>query len=147
VIQQFVPSMIRRNVIPPENLALIRHGMYLGAHDGFTGTSYEAFDPRIAIAGKTGTAEVLNKAPHAWWTGFAPYNNPKIAVTVLVPHANAEGAEFAAPIAHKIIEDYFHLKPLRNLLNANGAENTDGSNGGWLDDVQQQLVGGGAGSQ
>jgi hypothetical protein len=66
---------------------------------------------------------------------------------VLVPNADAEGAEYAAPIAHKIFEDYFHLKPLRNLLNESAGLNTDGSNGQWLSDVLQQLVGSSGGSQ
>jgi penicillin-binding protein 2 len=147
VVQGFAPTIIRRNFLPASTVSLIRHGMYLGTHSGLTGTSYAAYDPRFTTAGKTGTAEVLGQAPHAWWTGFAPYNNPQIAVTVLVPHANAEGAELAAPIAHKIFEDYFGLSPYRNPYNIDGPPGHDGTHGQWLDDVLQQLVGGGGGSQ
>jgi penicillin-binding protein 2 len=130
VIQPFVPSVIRRNFISSYNLALIQQGMHesvtlpLAAH----GTSFNVTDPRIDAAGKTGTAQ-NPKAPHAWWIGYAPYNNPRVAIAVVVPYANSEGAYTAAPIAHKALEDYFHLQPTK----AN-----------WLDDVTQQLVGGGA---
>jgi cell division protein FtsI/penicillin-binding protein 2 len=146
-IQAFAPSIIRRNFLPASTIALIRHGMLLGTQTGSTGTSYAAYDPRFQAAGKTGTAEVFGQAPHAWWTGFAPYDNPQIAVTVLVPHANAEGAEYAAPIAHKIFEDYFGDSPYRNPYNLYAeTPGHDGSNGQWLQDVQKALVGGG-GSQ
>jgi hypothetical protein len=48
---------------------------------------------------------------------------------VLVPNANAEGAYVAAPIAHKVLEDYFHLPSLKP---------------NWVQDVHQTLVPGGA---
>ncbi len=132
-LQPFVPQIIRRNFVDPGNISLIQQGMHLGvsATQPWFGTSWLVHDPRIDAAGKTGTAEDPHGAPDAWWTGYAPYNNPKIAVTVLVPNAAAEGAYYAAPIAHKIMEDYFHLKPF--LPDKPGDAN-------WLDDVTQQEV-------
>ncbi len=116
VIQPFVPSIIRKGFIDPYNLSLIQTGMHLSVSlPGIQGTSFAVRDPRIDAAGKTGTAEAylpgLIPSPHAWWVGYAPYRNPKIAVVVMVPNADSEGAYVAAPIAHKIFEDYFHLKP------------------------------------
>jgi penicillin-binding protein 2 len=139
-VQPFVPSIQRQNFMSSSTVSLIQQGM----HDSvqlpvWQGTSYLAQDARIDAAGKTGTAEdpTGNGTPDAWWLGYAPFNHPKIAVTVFVPHANAEGAYVAAPIAHKIFEDYFHLKP--KLPDKPGDAN-------WLDDVSQTTVGGG-GSQ
>ncbi|HLJ66601.1 MAG TPA: penicillin-binding protein 2 [Chloroflexota bacterium] len=136
VIQPFVPTVIRNNFIDPGNLALVQEGMHNSVQPPLAGTSFNVIDPRINAAGKTGTAETRlpNGAPttDAWWIGYAPYENPRVAISVLVPDANAEGAYVAAPIAHKALEDYFHLKPTK----AN-----------WLDDVSQTLVGGGAGGQ
>jgi penicillin-binding protein 2 len=140
-ILPFIPSILRRNFMSPGTVSLIQAGMHDSVQlPAWEGTSYLVQDPRIDAAGKTGTAEdpTGNGTPDAWWVGYAPFNNPKIAVTVLVPHANAEGAYIAAPIAHKIFEDYFHLKPKMPDLPP-----TDTN---WLDDVSQQLVGGG-GSQ
>jgi penicillin-binding protein 2 len=130
VLQPFVPSIIRRNFVDPANISLIQQGMHLGVDSNkpWYGTSWLVHDPRIDAAGKTGTAEDPHGTPDAWWTGYAPYNNPQIAVTVLVPNAGAEGSYFAAPIAHKILEDYFHVKPtLPDMPNDTH----------WLDDVQQ----------
>ncbi len=112
VIQPFVPSIVRRNVISPENLALIQQGMHESVTPLPIGTSFNVVDPRIDAAGKTGTAEDIG-GPDAWWVGYAPFKNPQVAVCVLVPHADSEGAYAAAPIAHKVLEDYFHLPPLK----------------------------------
>ena len=61
----------------------------------------------MSIAGKTGTAETgatgLNTA---WFIAFAPADNPKIAVAVVVEHTPLFGGQVAAPIAAKVIEAY-----------------------------------------
>ena len=58
----------------------------------------------VAIAGKTGTAQAGGgKPPHAWFTGFAPYQNPEIVVTVLVEYGG-EGSAAAVPVAHEIFQ-------------------------------------------
>jgi penicillin-binding protein 2 len=141
IIQPFIPSILRQNFLSPSTVSLIQQGMHDSVQlPNWEGTSYLAQDPRIDAAGKTGTAEDTtgDGTPDAWWVGYAPFNHPKIAITVLVPHANAEGAYVSAPIGHKIFEDYFHLKP---FLPDKPPTDTN-----WLDDVTQQTVGGG-GSQ
>jgi penicillin-binding protein 2 len=130
IVQPFVPTIIRRGFIAPDNFALIQEGMHESVDlPGYLGTSYNVRDPRIDAAGKTGTAEDHlpdgTSAPDAWWVGYAPFHHPKIAVIVMVPGADAEGAYVAAPIAHKIFEDYFHLPP---------------SKPNWVDDVQRTLL-------
>lgn len=115
-IEPFVPTILRRNFISQDNLSLIQEGMHESVDlPGFEGTSYEVRDPRIDAAGKTGTAEAVG-GPDAWWVGYAPFNNPKVAVVVLIPHADSEGATASAPIAHKIFEDYFHLPAKKNWV-------------------------------
>lgn len=124
-ILPFVPQIIRRGFVDPGNLALVQEGMHESVTlPGWQGTSYYVKDPRIDAAGKTGTSEAPGGA-NAWWIGYAPFNNPKIAVAVIVPNASSEGAYTAAPIAHKIFEDYFHLKPTKP---------------NWLIDVSRQLT-------
>jgi penicillin-binding protein 2 len=124
-IVPFVPQIIRRGFIDPGNLALVQEGMHESVTlPGWDGTSYYVKDPRIDAAGKTGTAEAPGGA-NAWWVGYAPFNNPRVAVAVVVPSASSEGAYLAAPIAHKVFEDYFHKAPTKP---------------DWLVDVSRQLT-------
>jgi cell division protein FtsI/penicillin-binding protein 2 len=60
----------------------------------------------VEVAGKTGTAQVDEGAPHSWFVGFAPYNaqaDHRIAFAVVVEHGGY-GSQFAAPIARQIVE-------------------------------------------
>jgi peptidoglycan glycosyltransferase len=75
-----------------------------------SGTGKAAQISGIDVAGKTGTAQhAVGKAPHAWFTGFAPSNDPKIAVAVVVEDGGdagneAAGGRVAAPIAKAVME-------------------------------------------
>ena len=72
------------------------------------GTAYRLSSNRYQAAGKTGSAEFNSgKAPHAWFVGFAPSDNPKIAVSVIVEGAGT-GSDYAVPIAKKIMDTYFN---------------------------------------
>jgi membrane peptidoglycan carboxypeptidase len=63
--------------------------------------------PDIAIAGKTGTAQVGGgKLAHSWFICYAPFDHPKIAMCVLVENTGS-GARFAGPIARKLVHYYF----------------------------------------
>lgn len=59
-------------------------------------------------AGKTGSAEYKqgSNESHAWFTGFAPYDDPKICVTVIIEGAGS-GGEYAVPAARKVFDAYF----------------------------------------
>jgi penicillin-binding protein 2 len=74
------------------------------------GTAYSAFKgSKVVVAGKTGTAEVLKEGePHSWFAGYAPADNPKIALVVIAEHGG-EGSTTAAPIFREIVEKYFAL--------------------------------------
>jgi cell division protein FtsW (lipid II flippase) len=68
-----------------------------------TGTGRSLGSLPVAMAGKTGTAEVDGAAAHSWFTGFAPYGGRRrIAIAVLVEHAGY-GARAAAPIAGNLV--------------------------------------------
>jgi penicillin-binding protein 2 len=61
----------------------------------------------ISVGCKTGTAESqLGKKPHAWFTIFAPYEDPEIVLTVLVEEGG-QGSDIAAPIAKEVLTSYF----------------------------------------
>lgn len=69
------------------------------------GTCRTANLPDIEVAGKTGTAQNPHGRDHSAFMGFAPYDNPKIAVAVYVENAGF-GATFGVPIGSLIIEKY-----------------------------------------
>ena len=71
------------------------------AKRGMSGASYTS-------AGKTGSAEfdALKQDSHAWYTGFAPLEDPQISVTIIVESVGA-GGDYAVPIARRIFDAYF----------------------------------------
>jgi peptidoglycan glycosyltransferase len=75
-----------------------------------SGTGRAAQISGIDVAGKTGTAQhAAGSAPHAWFTGFAPSSDPKVAVAVVVEDGGnagneAAGGRVAAPIAKAVME-------------------------------------------
>ena len=100
--------------------ATVARGFW-GAVNEKKGTAYGAHDTDLAVAGKTGTAQVgklyrhadegLGWDPtrdHAWFAGYAPANDPKIAFVVLVEHGG-RGGRMAAPVAMAIVRGYFGL--------------------------------------
>ncbi|MDD4995477.1 MAG: penicillin-binding protein 2 [Patescibacteria group bacterium] len=99
------PVTINNQVANPENIQVVRAGMRYGVTEG---SSRRLSTLPVSIAGKTGTAQwSTTRDPHAWFTGFAPYNNPEIVVTVLVEEGG-EGSEVAVPIAYDIFLWYFN---------------------------------------
>ncbi|HET6392032.1 MAG TPA: penicillin-binding transpeptidase domain-containing protein [Blastococcus sp.] len=61
----------------------------------------------VEVAGKTGTAQVSDEvADHTWFMGFAPADDPQIAVAVFVANGGGTGGERSAPIARQVIEAY-----------------------------------------
>lgn len=61
----------------------------------------------VEVAGKTGTAQVAEGVnDHTWFTGFAPADDPKIAVAVFIKNGGGTGGEMSAPIAADVIEAY-----------------------------------------
>ncbi len=108
--------------IPPEYLAAVRKGMY-EVVNGERGTakSSRIVDPTLVFAGKTGTSQVRNiskaereagvisnedlpwnRRDHALFVGYAPYDAPRYAISVVVEHGGG-GSTAAAPIARDII--------------------------------------------
>lgn len=61
----------------------------------------------VKVAGKTGTAQVAEGvADHTWFTGFAPADNPKIAIAVFIKNGGGTGGEQSAPIAATVMKAY-----------------------------------------
>ena len=63
--------------------------------------------PGVQVAGKTGTAQVTGDVPdHNWFIGFAPAEDPKIAVAVFIKNGGGTGGGIAAPIAHDVMQAF-----------------------------------------
>ncbi|MDR1645781.1 MAG: penicillin-binding protein 2 [Tannerellaceae bacterium] len=73
------------------------------------GTCRRAALPDIAVCGKTGTSENPHGKDHSVFMGFAPYDNPKVAIAVLVENAGF-GATYAVPIAKLMMQKYFSIE-------------------------------------
>jgi peptidoglycan glycosyltransferase len=71
------------------------------------GSGRAARIPGVEVAGKTGTAQVSEDvADHTWFMGFAPADDPKIAVAVFVANGGGTGGERSAPIARQVMQAY-----------------------------------------
>ena len=94
--------------ISEENLDAIREGMK-GVTSEPGGTAYSTFaDFDIDIAGKTGSAQTgVEGEADGWFVGFAPYDEPEIAVVVMVEKAGSGG--YTAVVAKEIMEEYFGM--------------------------------------
>jgi len=101
-VKNMMPKVDTTQVISPEVANKIKDLMVGVVRDG-TGTA--AAIKGIEVAGKTGSAENPHGKAHAWFVGFAPADDPKIAVAVVVENAGS-GGSVAAPIARSVILKY-----------------------------------------
>jgi penicillin-binding protein 2 len=109
----------------PSTIAAVKAGMAAVVAGG---TGWRAQLPGVAVAGKTGSAQVVTHArletdkkahayqPHGWFVCFAPVDNPRIAMAVMVEHGTG-GAQSAAPIAGQILAHFFGVPPPPATLN------------------------------
>ncbi|WP_375766363.1 penicillin-binding protein 2 [Archangium gephyra] len=126
VIQQFDPQVVNKIEIPEAHRKAVVEGLFATAMVP-GGTAYRAMVQSglkdVTVAGKTGTAQVASlgavrlkthqmdffQRDHAWFAGFAPAEDPEIAVVVINEHGGHGGAD-AAPTAMAVMKKYFDLK-------------------------------------
>lgn len=104
VIKQFSPDSYKELMTQTEAealTALMKAVVESGTGTKLSGLSYTA-------AGKTGSAEYnsVKTDSHAWFTGFAPAEEPEICVTIIIEGAGS-GGDYAVPIAKRIFDEYF----------------------------------------
>ncbi len=107
--QQFDEVVENILELQQQNLDIVYQGMLL-VTSGQKGTLCTIFNNfPIQVAAKSGTAEEdKSRSSHSWFVCFAPYDDPQIAITVLLPYGEISGAP-AAVIAREIIRDYMGL--------------------------------------
>ncbi|MBC7333367.1 MAG: penicillin-binding protein 2 [Actinobacteria bacterium] len=87
----------------------IEEGLKLVTKQGTASGAFSKFPlNEISVAGKTGTAEIVGKQDYAWFVSYAPVENPKYVICVMLEEAGGGGAS-AAPVAEKIYEYIFNV--------------------------------------
>ncbi len=134
ILREYPPVELGRVHISEKNLRIIQEAL-LGVVNEPQGTGWGCALKEVKVAGKTGTAQVvrmpdnfkrgdMNRMPlrfrdHAWFVAYAPWEDPKIALSVLVEHGGF-GAAAAVPIARKVIEGYFKIENSTSTTIAEG---------------------------
>jgi penicillin-binding protein 2 len=121
-----IPGQLK--TIQPWVFQKVKEGMRMAVVEGTLKGIFEG--STISAAGKTGTAEYCDKyaqaqnrcipgswPAHAWTVGFAPYDNPEIAVVAYV-YNGTEGSTVAGPIVREVLEAYLALKQIDNANQA-----------------------------
>lgn len=111
-----------KKTVEPWVIQLTKQGLRMVVTEGTAKAQFEGME--LPTAGKTGTAEYCddvakaqnlctpgNWPAHAWYVGYAPYDDPEIAVIAFV-YNGREGSTVAAPIVRRVIEAYFELKAI-----------------------------------
>ncbi len=129
-VKEFLPELIRQVDLKPEHFRMVREGLSAVVNEP-KGTGAAARLYEVKVAGKTGTSQVVKlkdsrgavpyeHRDHALFVAFAPYDNPEVAVAVVVEHGEHGGAA-AAPVAGQILRSYFESKGVIK----GGRRNTD----------------------
>ena len=105
IVYQNEPTVISKYEISDETLAAVKDGMRRVTEDGTAKAVFEDFE--IPVGGKTGTAEVSRGSDTVLFVGFAPYDNPQIAVAVVLEHGAT--SRYAAQVARDMFEYYLGL--------------------------------------
>ncbi len=119
-VKTIEPEAVGQLAVEPQFIRLIQQGLR-AVVDWDTGTAHENLDvPGIMVSGKTGTAEFCDNYPqcldrngrvktsHAWFTSYAPSNNPEI-VTVVFVYGGGEGSAVSVPVTNEILRHYFNI--------------------------------------
>ena len=121
-VREYGSELIRTIEMKPDTINRVKRAL-ADVVQGPGGTGGAARSPQIPIAGKTGTAQVIEmkgaylkseqlsyfNRDHAWFVSYAPVEKPQIAIAVLVEHGG-HGGEAAAPMAKKVFEKFMELQ-------------------------------------
>ena len=121
-VREYGPELIRTIELKPDTLKRVRAAL-ADVVSAPHGTGAAARSEVVSIAGKTGTAQVVEmkggyvkteqlayfNRDHAWFVSYAPVENPQIAIAVLVEHGG-HGGDAAAPMAKKVFEKFIEVQ-------------------------------------
>ncbi|PIW37185.1 MAG: penicillin-binding protein 2 [Candidatus Kerfeldbacteria bacterium CG15_BIG_FIL_POST_REV_8_21_14_020_45_12] len=104
-VYQHEPKIHNNQVVSPHSISIVQQGM----REAVTyGSARSLLSLPVTSAGKTGTAQFgdPNNETHSWFTAFAPYESPELAITVLV-EGGGGGNDAALPAAREALREYF----------------------------------------
>ena len=142
ILQKNELKLIGKLPVSPSNLDIVRRGLWKVVN-GENGTARGSRLVDIDMSGKTGTSQVISRKEdetlpqedmpphlrsHAWFVAYAPSNEPRIAVAVVVEHGE-HGSGSAAPIAREMIKTYLRKPPVNTQLATQNEANNTGSGG------------------
>jgi penicillin-binding protein 2 len=109
VVREFEPPAAKKLAVDPKVIDYMQKALAEVPTKGTAAGAFSGFDfKKVAIAGKTGTAEVYGKDDTAWFASYAPANDPRLAVVVMVTQS-ATGGAVAAPAVREIWETIYGL--------------------------------------
>lgn len=143
ILLQPEPHLVRQLDYPPEAWAAVRKGLEAAVNEA-RGTGLVARLDEVRVAGKTGTSQVIRRKsdaeeaqargeseevpyrfrPHALFVAYAPAEDPRIAVAVVVEHGQ-HGGSAAGPIARAILESYFGIEKAQDAVVVHSQEGDD----------------------
>ena len=110
VAQKINPPVVRHLPVSSETLAYIRSALAGVVTQGTAAGAFGGFPlNQVCVAGKTGTAQIMGKVATSVFASFAPCNNPKLVVVVMLPDSGY-GADAAAPAVRQIWDGIFGLE-------------------------------------
>jgi len=115
IVAVYPPETAMETLIPPQAWERVARGMYRVVNDP-GGSGRAAAQPEIAVAGKTGTAQVGRPPDYedtAWFICFAPFEAPRVVLVLLLERAGSGGHQ-AAPLAGQFIRRFFRLPAPEN---------------------------------
>lgn len=114
IVSKFNPKILASNLLSKDKIETVKKGLEKVPQEG--GTAWPFFTFPIKTAGKTGTAEYGDpkNRTHAWYTAYAPADDPKIAITVLI-EGGGEGSSVAAPVVKEAFR-YYLSEDKNNLI-------------------------------
>jgi len=107
LVRNLAPTGAHKVEIAQSTLDALRAGLREAATSGTSAPTFAGYP--IAVAGKTGTAQVYGKQDFAWYASYAPANDPKYVVVVMIEQGG-HGGTVAAPVARMIYDQLFHQK-------------------------------------
>ncbi|MBF7096578.1 penicillin-binding transpeptidase domain-containing protein [Alkalibacter mobilis] len=109
IVYEKTPKVLETIEINDKNLDAVKQGMKLVTTNGTARSAFAGFDHSgIGVGGKTGTAQYGSKTVDntAWFVGFAPYEEPEIAIVVLI--IQGKTSSNTVPVARKVLDTYFY---------------------------------------
>ena len=126
-IYEYQPTVLNELSITDEMLAEVQEGVWSVIHTS-TGVGNAIFaNFPIEVAGKSGTATVFDTLENSTWAGWAPYDDPEIAVSIVIPGTTPNVSVSAQAAAPNVLGLYYDIEEYQNKVADQMAENAEAS--------------------